>query len=141
MNRLQKRAWIELAGVTFCCILAGAFFGRLVHLNAKGLVYIMISLIVGPSAGLIYYISYMKIWAKFDEREKKIARKAYRLASYAFTLFVLYAALIVFFTVGGKGAVPVYYLPTLFFAAGFVAQFVQSAAILIQFALEQADEQ
>jgi len=141
MNRLQKRAWIGLAGVTLCCIITGAFFGRMVHTNVKGLVYIMISLVIGPPVGLIYYLYYIKVWTKFDEREKKIAQKASIVSSYAFAFFVLYAALIVFFTVGGKGSVPVYYLPALFLAGLFFAQFVQSAAILIQFALEQADEQ
>jgi len=40
---------------------------------------------------------------------------------------------------GGKSLVPAYALPVLFVADLFLAQFIESAAILIQFAREQAD--
>ncbi|MBL7153232.1 MAG: hypothetical protein ISS79_05910 [Phycisphaerae bacterium] len=141
MNRLQKKAWIELASVTFCTAVAGAALAVLVRLNASGGVgKLMISLAVGLSVGLFGYLHHLSEQKKLDEREKQIAQKAFVLSSYAFVMIIGCSAFILFFTVGGAGRVSVYTLPAVFFGGIFVAQFTQSAAILIQFARDQADE-
>ena len=141
MNRLQKKAWIELALVTFCMAGAGVALAVLVRLNASGGVgKLMISLIVGMVVGLFGYLHHISEQKKLDEREKQIAQKAFVLSSYAFVMFIGCSAFILFFTVGGTGRVSVYTLPAVFLGGIFFAQFTQSAAILIQFAREQADE-
>jgi len=141
MNRLQKKAWIELAAVTFCMAGAGAALAVLVRLNASGGVgKVMISLAVGLSVGLFGYLHHLTEQKKLDEREKQIAQKAFVLSSYAFVMFIGCSAFILFFTVGGAGQIPVYALPAVFVGGIFVGQFTQSAAILIQLAREQADE-
>ena len=141
MNRLQKKAWFELVAVTFCMAATGAMLALLVRLNASGGVgKLMISLAVGLSVGLFGYLHHLTEQKKLDEREKQIAQKAFALSSYAFVTLIGCSAFILFFTVGGAGQIPVYTLPAVLFAGIFVAQLTQSAAILIQFAREQADE-
>ncbi len=140
MNRLQKKACIELAAVTFCMAGTGAALAVLVRLNASGLGKPMIGLIVSLPVALFGYLHHLSEQKKFDEREKQIAQKAFVLSTYAFVTLIGCSAFILFFMVGGAGRVPVYTLPAIFVGGIFVAQFTQSAAILIQFAREQADE-
>ncbi|MHC4395012.1 MAG: hypothetical protein ACYS1A_05100 [Planctomycetota bacterium] len=141
MNRLQKIAWKNLVGILVGTAVAGAGVGLMVHLNTKGMVGLLPFLTAFLVVGLMSCLQNIKIWAKLDEREQKIAQKAYILSSHAFVLCLLCSSFTVFFIVGGKGSVPVYFLPALFLAGLFFAQFVQAAVILIQFAREQADEQ
>ena len=141
MNRLQRRAWLDLAGSTACVAVAGAGVRLMVYLNTKGIVCLMIFVIAGLIVGLVSGLRNIATQVKLDEREKKIAQRAFIISSYAFVLFLWCASFIVFFIVGGKSSVPVYILPALFLAGLFLSQFIQSAAILIQFAREQADEQ
>ena len=140
MNRLQKKAWIELAAMTFCMAGTGAALAVLVRFNASGAGYLMVCLIVGLPVGLYGYLHNLAEQKRLDERERQIAQKAFALSSYAFVTLIGCSAFILFFMVGGAGRVPVYTLPAVFVGGIFVAQFTQSAAILIQFAREQADE-
>jgi len=145
MNRLQKIAWIELAAVTFCMAVTGAALAVLVRLNASGAGYLMVCLIAGLPVGLFGYLHNLAEQKRLDERErqiaqKAIAQKAFALSSYAFVMLIGCSAFIIFFMAGGAGQVPVYTLPAVFVGGIFVAQFTQSAAILIQFAREKADE-
>ena len=140
MNRLQKKAWINLDVVTACVVLAGMFLGIFVHTNAKGIDTFLIGLVAGLVVGLVFYVRSVAEEAKLDEREKTIARKSFVWACYTLTLFWACASFGIFFVVGGKSVVPAYTLPVVFLAGLFLAQFVESAAILIQFARETADE-
>ena len=141
MNRLQRRAWIELVGSTACVAVAGAGVGLMVYLNTRGIVYLMIFVIAGLIVGLVSGLRNIEAQAKLDEREKKVALKAFVISSYVFVIFLWCASFTVFFIVGGKNRVPVYTLPAIFLAGLFLSQFIQSAVILIQFAREQADGQ
>ncbi|MHC4739286.1 MAG: hypothetical protein ACYS9Y_10325 [Planctomycetota bacterium] len=141
MNRLQKIAWKNLVGTLVCAAVSGIGVGLMVYLNTKGMVGLIPFLTACLVVGLMSYLNNIKVWAKLDEREQKISRKAYILSSHAFVLCLLCSSFTVFFIVGGKGSIPVYFLPALFLSGLFFAQFVYSAIILIQFALEQADEQ
>ena len=141
MNKLQKRTWIDLIGTTACVVLAGAGVALAVHFNARGIVPVMSfvigSLIVGLGSGL----RSIAVQAKFDERERKIAVRAFVISSYTFVLFLCFAAFTIFFLSGARSYIPGYTLPVLLLIGIFVSQLVQSAVILIQFAREQADEQ
>lgn len=139
MNRLQKTAWIELAIAALFTAAGGGAIAVLVRLNASGADNLIIGLIVGLGVGLFGYLHHLSEQRKLDEREKQITQKAFVLSSYAFTMFVTCSTFILFFSVGGAGKVPVYTLPAVLIGGIFVAQFTQSAAILIQFAREQAD--
>jgi len=145
MNRLEKRAWAELGGVTLCVIIAGAGGALMVYINTYnrivGLASFLISgPIVGLIVGLISYLRNIKSWTKFDEREQKIAARAHALSSGVFILFLYCASFTVFFIVGPKNPIPAYILPALFLSGIFLAVFVQSAAILVQFARERDDD-
>lgn len=140
MNRLQKKAWIELAAVTFCMATSAWTLAVLVRLNASGAHNLIIGLIMGLSVGLFGYLHHFSEQKKLDERERQIAQKAFALSFYAFVTLIGCSAFMFFFMVGGAGQVPVYTLPAVLIGGIFVAKFTQSAAILIQFAREQADE-
>ena len=140
MTRLEKRAWTELGAVTLCVLIAGAGMGLMVYMNTKGIVGLTSFSISGLIIGLISYLRNIKSWSKFDEREKKIAQKARALSSCIFILFLYCTSFAVFFIVGAKNPVPAYILPVLFLSGLFLAIFVQSAAILVQFARERDDD-
>jgi len=140
MNRLQKKAWMNLAAVTACAALAGMGLGILVHTNAKGIDTLLIGMVPGFVVGLVVYVRSVGGETRLDEREKAIARKSFVWACYTLTLFWACVSFGIFFVVGGKSAVPAYMLPVVFLVGLFLAQFVESAAILIQFARETADE-
>ena len=141
MNILQKRAWYELAGVVGAVIIAAIGLAVLVRYNAKGIIHLVTFSISFLIATLVAFIGNIRIYAKFDEREKKIYNRAFALAAGAFIFCTCFISFFVFFISGGKSLIPVYVPPTIFLVSLFTAQFVQSTAILIQLAWEQVDEQ
>jgi hypothetical protein len=141
MSKLQKRAWYELAGVIGAVIIAAIGLTTLVHVNVKGIIYLVIFTVSFLIAGLFAFIGNIRIYAEFDERERKIYNKAFALAAGAFVFCTCLISFYIFFLAGGKSSIPVYVPPAIFLAGLFTAQFVQSTAILIQLAWEQADGQ
>ncbi len=137
MNRLQKKAWIELiaCGVMIVLITIPAIL-FLASRNAQGLDYLLIALIVGAPTGLIAYLIELKKLNDYDEREKEIIRKAFMLSMMIFVFYLLAFAFTAFFLIGGKEKVPVVVLPLMVLTGIFLAQCVQSAALLIQCAKE-----
>ena len=71
--------------------------------------------------------------------EKAIDRKAFRLSAQFFITYAFLVSFISFFVVGGKGNIPVYYLPVFLVIGLFLSQLVQSAVILVLFSLEEQD--
>jgi hypothetical protein len=141
MTQLQKRAWYELAGVVAAVIIAAIGLAVLVHVNAKGIIGLVAFTVGFLIAGLVAFIGNIRIYAQFDEREKKIYNRAYALSAGAFAFCTCFISFCVFFLAGGKSLIPVYVPPAIFLAGLFTAQFVQSTAILVQLAWEQADGQ
>jgi hypothetical protein len=141
MNRLQRRAWVELVGVTAAVIIAGTGVGLAFHFNARGVIPIMSFVIGSLIAGLVSGLHSIAAQGKFDERERKIAVQAFIISSYTFVLFLCISCFTVFFLAGARNYIPGYSLPVLLLTGIFVSQLVQSAVILVQFAREQADEQ
>ena len=141
MNRLQKRAWIALGRTVICVVVAGVGVGLSVHLNAKGIWGLMAFLIAGLIVGLALCLRNIPIWAKFDEREKKIMLKAFIYSSYVFVIFMVCVSFGVLFLAGGKSSVSAWIMPVSVLAGIFLSNFIESAVILIQFGREQADEE
>ena len=139
MNRLQRNTWIELAFTTLAAIVGIIFIYSLRNRNAQGVVYIVICIVVGGPVMLAGMLLSNKVEAKYDEREKLIWRKAFRCSAQTFIVYALLACFVSFFTVGGKGNIPVYLLPVFLFIGLFIGQLVQSAVILILFSLEEQD--
>lgn len=140
MSVLQKKAWTELAVMLGCVIVAIPCLAIMVGLDTRGVTYMVISVVAATVSGFVAYRHSIKAAAGLDEREKSILRRAWMLAAHAFVLSIGCVSFIAFFTVGGGGNIPVFALPATFLGALLVAQFVQSAAILIQFARERVDE-
>ena len=141
MNRLQKRAWIDLAGATVCVVLAGVGVGLAVQFNAKGVVPVMSFVITSLIVALVSCLRSITVQAGFDERERKIATKAFIISSYTFVFLLCFASFTIFFLSGARSYIPGYTLPVLLLIGIFVSQLTQSAVVLIQFTREQADEQ
>lgn len=141
MTILQKRAWINLAGSTSGISLAGAGVGIAVHFNVRGVVPLMAFIIAALIVGLISCLHSIKIQKAFDERETKIAIRAFVISSHSLTLFLCFASFAIFYLSGARNHIPAYTLPVLLLIGLFISQVVRSAMILIQFAQEQADEQ
>ncbi len=139
MNRLQKRAWISLAVTTLAVIISSIGVGLAVYLNAKGVAGLMSFLIAGLIVGLVSGLRSIAAESKFDERERKIAIRAFIYSSYTFIIFICFASFTIFFIVGARGHTPAYVFPVLFLAGLFISQFVESATILIRFTREQID--
>ena len=141
MSKLQKMAWFELAGIVVAVAVAAIGLAVLVRFNANGIFDLVIFSITWLVAGLVATVRSIRTFSGFDEREKKIYIRAFVIACGAFTACNCFISFCVFFIAGGKSLIPVYVLPAMFLLDLFIAQFVQSTAILIQFAMEQADEQ
>ena len=139
MGVLQKKAWVELVVMLVCAVVAAGALALMVRLDTQGVGYVVGSAAAAALLGLMVYLHNLKAESGLDEREKDILRKACMLAASAFVVFIGIVSFISFFLAGGGGDVPVYVLPATFFGALFVAQFVQSAAILIKLTREQVD--
>jgi hypothetical protein len=139
MSVLQKRAWSELVIMLVVIVVATGSLALMVRNDTKGVAYVLVSVVGAAVLGLVAYLQVVRTEAGLDEREKHILGRACMLAAASFVMAVGAVAFVAFFIVGGAGRVPVYLLPATFFGALFVAQFVQSAAILVQFTREQAD--
>ena len=140
MNKLQKREWLELAGADIAVLIAGAGIALMVHLNVKGIIHIIPFTFGFLIAGLLSFVYSIRLYAQFDEREKKIYNRAFGLAAGAFIFCTCFVSFFVFLIAGGKSHIPSYVPPLIFLAGLFLSQFVQSTAIIIQFAMEQSDE-
>ena len=141
MNKLQKRAWYELAGVAGAVTIAAVGLTVLVHVDAKGIIGLVAFTITFLVVGLVSFLGNIRIYAQFDEREKKIYNRAFALSAGAFIVCICFASFCVFFIAGVKSSIPAYVPPAIFLAGLFISQFVQSTAILIQCALEEEDGQ
>jgi hypothetical protein len=140
MNRLERNAWIELIGVAISIALLGVIFTHFVKINASGMIFVIILIVSGiVSTAIIGVVDY-KIESRYDEREKKIRQKAFRISAMALAGCLLLMCFIPFFLIGGKGGIAVYYLPMIFCCCLLVAQTVMSCVILFECAKEQADE-
>ena len=140
MNRLEKRAWLELAGAVIAVLIAGAGIAVMVHLNVKGIIGIIAFTFGFLISGMVTLVINIRTYNQFDEREKKIYNRAFGLAAGAFIFCTCFVSFFVFLISGGKSHIPSYVPPLIFLAGLFLSQFVQSTAIIIQFVLEQSDE-
>jgi len=139
MSKLQKSAWFNLAGVTIIGIIGMAAILFMARMNTNGIEYVLISIFVPLllSPGLYIYWRRRSIESRFDEREKLIHSRSLIVAAFGLAIFLACVCIIPFFVLGGQNAIKVYYLPLIFFSALFIAQFVHSAAIIVQCALEE----
>jgi len=138
MSKLQKAAWFNLAMGTGCTLLTGAFFAFLTRTNARGLVYVAISLVSACVLTPVFYMLYRRksLESGFDEREKAIYKRAFALSAWILMVFLAGICIVPFFFLGGQNVIRVYYLPLIFLSTLFVAQFAHSMAILVQCELE-----
>jgi len=141
MSNLQRKAWSNLIVTAVCVAAAGVGVGLAVHLQAARMVTAMSFLIVGSIAFVVSGLRSISEQAKFDERERKIAIRAFIYSSYVFVLLVLLGCFGIFFLAGPAKSVPSYWLPVLFLSGLFFSNVVESAVVLFQFAREMADEQ
>ena len=138
MNRLQKKAWTELAfcGITTLLVTIPCLL-FLAHRNAQGVGYVLICLVVGLPTGLVAYLVQLKKYNQFDEREKEILRQAHSITQSVFVGYLIIFAFSAFFLIGGGGTIDVVILPIMIFAGVFLMQCCMSFIILFQCAKEE----
>ena len=141
MSILQKMAWKCLAGAFAGLLIVGICIDLFIRFNVKGGGFGgVISILVGITIGVIFYIRNLPKENQLDEREKTIAKKSFEWASKTFVVFMAITMLGIFEFSGARSKIPTYCLPYLFMTGLFIAQLVESATILIWCAKEQADE-
>lgn len=143
MSKLQKTAWFHLAVVIACVLIGGICFFALTRMNAKGVGTIVVVFVVACVSGLGTYLVRRKrgFEAHLDERERLIYKRALEWAFVATIALLAGICIVPFFILGGQSVIGVYYLPVIFLSTLFAAQFVHSAAILVQCAREDDDAQ
>ena len=139
MNRLKKKTQLELAGVAGFCIIGTLAFVYLSKMNAQGLGTLMIGLPAGVITMFFCGLSEFKFYNKLDEREKDIYIKAMIFSMFVFVGFWMIFTFGAFFSVGGKGALPVSILPLMLFLSMLIAQMSETAFITVYF-LKEEDE-
>lgn len=140
MNRLQKRAKLELIMVVVCSLICFVCFSFLVYCNSRGLDYLLICLVAGIPSALAAIFQQRKFEKQLDEREIKIYRSANMWSTWVFVSYLMVFSLSVFFLVGGGGQAPVWYFPAMLFSGLLIAQTIQSAILLLGCDKEQSNE-
>ncbi len=143
MTTLQKSAWTNLVAIIVCVLISSLGFLTLTRTNAKGIELIVIGFVAACAGGLGTYLVSRKrgFDAHLDERERLIYRRSLQWSGLAVIGFLGCICIVPFFIVGGQGLLHAYYLPVIFLSTLFTAQFVHSAAILVQCAREADDGQ
>ena len=139
MNRLQKKAWSELATVAVMIFICIPCFLLLSARNAQGFDYLIICFVTGIPTGFYVYLKQYKKLREYDEREKSLLQHAFYYSTGVFIFYFLFVSFIAFFLIGGKGSIPVVFLPIMLVVGIFVAKCTESFIILMQCAKE-ADE-
>lgn len=141
MSKLQKSAWFNLFMGTVCTLFSAICFVILATRNSKGIDYVFIFLftvsLTAPAAFLLFKKKGYE--AGFDEREKMISERAFKISACGMVTFLGLICIIPFFVVGGGNVIKILYLPFIFFSSLFAAQFIYSIAILIQCVLEEGN--
>ena len=137
MNRLKKKAWTELV-VAFGIIVFLSIPGILYcsEQNAQGWGWIVICTIISGPMILNGYLSEIKSFKQFDEREQIILRKSLSVWTGVFSFYVLIFSFTAFFLIGGGQTVPVVWMPIMVLSGIVVARCIQSVVILSQCAEE-----
>lgn len=143
VSKLEKAAWVNLAVVIACVLIGSIGFFALTRMNARGVGNIIVVFVVACVSGLGTYLMRRKrgFEAHLDERERLIYKRSLEWAFVAAIAFLACICIVPFFVLGGQNVIRVYYLPVVFLSTLFAAQFVHSAAILVQSAREDDDAQ
>lgn len=138
-NRLQKKAWKDLAIGIFSAI--GGLIGihLMVKTNARGIVFVIFAVLIGIWVAVGQLIQKKRILRGMDEREKFLYERAKMVSDSVFGGLSISAFFGLFFWVGAKGQVDISVILYMFFAVALVAHITQSLIILIQLKMEQSD--
>ena len=131
MSKLERNTCIELASVTILVPIFALMIHHLARENTKGMVFILITVVIGGITLFAGTLAEKKVIERYDEREKKIKFKTFRWSAYVFVGYVMLMSLGAFFTVGGAGTVDVVHLPVFMMVGFFIAQLSQTTMIVI----------
>lgn len=131
MNRLKKKAYINIAWATVCVIIAAIGVGIGYRYNIKGPVPIISFVIPACLMGFFAAIHEIKKSTIYDERETKIIIIASRFAFSCFIVFIMFAAFTIFYIAGGKGQTPSYLFPVVVLIGIFIMAIADALTILI----------
>lgn len=129
MTKLQKDSLINFILVTVSMLISIACFTLMRKFNTRGVEYVVIVLVSGSICGLAGMIFVKKHFRYLDERQLLLCLKASRLSAYTFVIYIIALCMIVFFIIGGKGKIDVYYLPVAAFIGLFLSQLVETSML------------
>jgi len=134
MNRMQKVACFNLivvvlaAGLSITTICVRYFvFGQAMQAAWEGIAFMAIASLTGISP-FLFKTKNGKV--DFDERDKDIQRKAYRIGYAVFWVLFVSATVLPVFMIGLNGMIPVRYLTGMVFGAFFVVVAVRAIVML-----------
>ena len=138
-NRLQKKAWKDLAIGLFSAIVGLIGIHLMVKHNARGIGFVIFAVLIGIWLAVGQLIQKKRILRGMDEREKFLYERAKMISDSVFGGLFLSSFFGLVFWIGAKGQVAVSVLLYMFFAVALVAHIAQSLIILIQLKMEQSD--
>lgn len=133
MNRLRKKAWIDLIAAAACVTIGLTGVGLAIRFNASAAAAVTAFVTAGAVAFLLIITRKRAAFQRdFDEREQKIVYGAAYLSSSIFVLYLVLAAFISFFLAGGRGEIGSWLLPVLVLSGILIGALIQAVAILHQ---------
>ena len=129
MNKAQKTAWYVLfMSVVLLAIVVAVVVGRIPR-AVYGLCWISIVIL-----GLLFFRRNQKqVEVDFDERDKLINKRALLAGYFSIWSLCLAGCVVVWFTIGPEGSIPVYFLPVVLFGLFISVMIVQAVATLVQY--------
>jgi hypothetical protein len=139
-NRLQKKAWKDLAiGIFWAIAMFFYFIPLLVKTNAGGIIFVIFAVLIGIWCAVGQLIQKKRILRGMDEREKFLYERAKMVSESIFGGLFISCLFGLTFWIGAKEQVDISVVLYTFFAVMLVAHISQSLIILIQCKMEQGD--
>lgn len=139
MNRLKKKAYVNLAWGTACVIIAAIGVGIGYRYNIKGPLPIFSFVIPACLIGFFAAIHEINKNTIYDERENKMIVQASRFGFSCFIIFVMFSSFAIFYIAGGRGQTPAYLLPIIVLFGLFLMGLADAITLLI-FIARDSDE-
>ena len=140
MSKLEKKVWLEFLGSVLAVLFLVPLLYFLASQNVKSLIYAIIMVVAGGATLPFSAMAENKIFAGYDEREKKVMLKVFRWSAYVFIGYVFLVGFGAFFMVGSGGVIRVVHIPVFLLVGLFVAAVSQIGLLYLLNSTESDDE-
>ena len=149
MNRLKRKAWIDLIVYLYSLIVGGvSFFFIIRHFDETSvlstfhgrIILLFVAIILGIWVSVGQFIMKRRNLKGLDEREHLIYEKAKMISDSIFSGLCLAGFMGLFGWFGPKTPIPIFLSVLMFFGFAFLAGIVKPVVILIQLKMESPNE-